>query len=143
MDDFFKQLKWGVYFFSLVILFQSCTVYRSNYVSSKEAVEANTKVKAVTIHDHTYKFKYLTEENGKLYGIAKKNSTTAKQLNQNAEPLESSNNLVKILIPEDSLIDKYRIKNKTASTLWSVLIGPVVLLVGGMLFAGFGGLDFN
>lgn len=103
-----------------VLLFQSCKVYKSKPITSDEAVEFQRNVKIKTTTNETYKFESLQKEDGKLYGIAKSNSRTAKKLKDKIVKTNSNSKFVKILLP-DNFVDKIYYQDKTMSTISSVL----------------------
>jgi hypothetical protein len=106
-----KQLKVVALFFSVSILFQGCTVYKSVNVTLDQAVIANTKVRIKTNDNQTLKYKNVEAENGIYYGLMK-----------------YENSWVKTPINEDN-IDKVQVKDKTLSTILTVAI-PVVIIAG-------------
>ena len=110
-----------------VLLFQSCKIYQAKPITSDEAVEFQRNVKIKTTTNETYKFESLQKEDGKLYGIAKSNSRTAKKLKDKIIKSNSNNKFVKILLPDD-FIDKIYYQDKTRSTVSSVL--NTVMLAG-------------
>ncbi len=106
-----KQLKVVALFFSVSILFQGCTVYKSANVTLDQAVIANTKVRIKTNDNQTLKYKNVEAENGIYYGL-----------------MNYENSWVKTPINEDN-IDKVQVKDKTLSTILTVAI-PVVIIAG-------------
>ena len=59
------------YALTLLILFQGCTVYRSQGVTLDQAVYDGKKVKLVTNQDKVIKCKRIELENGLFYGVTK------------------------------------------------------------------------
>ena len=108
-----RQLKVIALLFSLLILLQGCTVYKSANVSLEEAVRSDTQVRIKTNDNQTLKFKNVEAENGIYYGNMYKKSTW-----------------VKTAINEDS-IAIVQVKDKTLSTVLSIAI-PLVI-IGGIL----------
>jgi hypothetical protein len=124
-----------------VLLFQSCKIYQAKPITSDEAVEFQRNVKIKTTTNETYKFESLQKEDGKLYGIAKSNSRTAKKLKDKIIKSNSNNKFVKILLPDD-FIDKIYYQDKTMSTVSSVLntvmlAGSIATLALWVLLIGF------
>ena len=112
-------------FFSILIFFQGCTVYKSANVTLEQAVIADTKVKIKTNDNRTLKFKRIAFEDGSYYGI----NETYKD-----DPFEQKNKaLIKTHIDVE-YIENMRIKNKTMSIILPLAI-PIVLL-GSLLFIG-------
>jgi|OpeIllAssembly_1097287.scaffolds.fasta_scaffold377651_1 hypothetical protein len=110
-----------------ILLFQSCKIYQSKPITSDEAVEFQRNVKIKTTTNETYKFESLQKEDGKLYGIAKSNSRTAKKLKDRIIKSDSNGKFVKILLP-DNFIDKIYYQDKTMSTVSTIL--DIVLVAG-------------
>jgi len=63
------HLKVVALFFSVLIFFQGCTVYKSAAVSLEEAVNANTVTKIKMTDDRTIRYEKVLLENDKYYGI--------------------------------------------------------------------------
>ena len=63
------------------ISLQGCSVYYSETASMDEALSASHKVKIKTPNRDIYKFKKIIQEEDQVYGITKRNSFTAKDLN--------------------------------------------------------------
>ena len=105
-----RLLKVVAFFFSVLILFQGCTVYKSANVSLEEALKADTKVRLKTKDHQTLKFKNVEVENEIYYGL-----------------INFRNTWVKTQINEDN-IEKLQVKDKTASTI--ITIGIPVLILG-------------
>jgi len=100
-----------IFFLSVLILLQGCTVYKSASVTLEEAVRADTKVRIKTKDNQTLKFKNVRAENEIYYGFMYKKSKW-----------------VKTAINEDS-IDIVQVKDKTLSTILSIAI-PLVIIGG-------------
>ena len=114
LQHYFKAIAWLL---TGLICFQSCTIYRSTGVSIDEAVKSGDKVKVVTSHNKTIRFKYITEENGNYFGIQK-----------------LKGEYVKIPVNPDRT-QLIRPINKTVSFIASV--GGPLLIIGGVLLADF------
>jgi hypothetical protein len=100
---------------SVLIFFQNCSIYRVKEATIDEATTFPGKVKIITTSNESYKFERLIKEDGKLYGIAKKNSKPVKKLIEKVLPDSADDKFVKINIT-DNFIDKIHLKNKTLST---------------------------
>jgi len=61
-------LKTIALFLTALILFQSCSVYKTP-VTLEQAVLEQKKVKITTASDETVKYKYIVYEGGQFYGI--------------------------------------------------------------------------
>jgi len=81
-----RLLKVVALFFSVLILFQGCTVYKSTNVTLEEAVKADTKVRLKTKDHQTLKFKKIGIEDGKFYGLLyyKNTSWVKTKINEDA-----------------------------------------------------------
>ena len=65
----------------VLVSMQSCSVYHSKTVSIDDAINSYDKVKIKSPDDDVYKFEKITKVDGEIYGLAKKTSSTAKELN--------------------------------------------------------------
>jgi hypothetical protein len=123
------HLKWIAISLSTLMLMQSCNVYHSKTSTVDDAIEYNSKIKAVTFYDDTYKFHDLIREEGQLYGLAKKYSTTAKKLETLIVNETLGDRYVKISVLENT-IKGYYLKNKTVSTiLTGIAFIPVLFIM--------------
>jgi len=93
---------------TLSILFQGCSIYYRQPVSSEEAFESNQKVKIVYFDGRKEYFKKLEMEDDILYGIKK-----------------YKGKLYKISLHKDE-IKEIHLKNKRASTVTTVVVLTVV-----------------
>jgi len=116
---------------SIVLLFQSCKVYRSEKVTIDDALQFTKNIKVVSSTNEIYKFKSLQKKEGEIYGIVKKTSKTAKKLaNQTVE--NNNPKLVKIHLLKDNIKDIY-LQNKSMSIVGNVFIGIGSLLAAVLL----------
>ncbi|TWO32798.1 hypothetical protein E1J38_007990 [Seonamhaeicola sediminis] len=102
------HLKAVAVFFSILIFFQGCTVYKSANVTLDEAAEANTKVRIKTIDNKSFRFDKIEVIKNKIFGI---------NINSGERSIVS--------IKKDN-IDKIQVKDKTGSTIVSIAV-PLVL----------------
>lgn len=109
----------------LIVLFQSCSIYRSQPVSVDKAVEFNRKVKLTTKNDQVFKFKSLEKEGGELFGIAGENSKAAKLMAGNIVEKNYKGKFVKIGIPEGS-VEEVKQKNYLMSAMVPIAIGVAI-----------------
>lgn len=108
-----KQFNTITLFFVVVMLIQSCTVYKSTPITLDQAVQSGAKVRVKTLDNEKFKFKKIEFIDGKFQGLKKQSGFMVKTpLNQ--EDIKSVNE-----------------KNKTLSTVLS--IGIPVVTVGGLL----------
>ncbi len=136
-----KHLKLIELFLSVTVLVQSCKVYTYKATTVDEAVKTNlVKVKTKSKKNETYRFNDLENINDAHYGIAHKNSKTAKKLSDQITMEDEFNN-VKILLKEEQLNRVYLKKhNKTLSTILPFAI-PILIMgitLGIMLIEGDG-----
>ncbi len=102
------------FFFSALILFHGCTVYKSANVTLEEASKTETKVKVETKDNRTMKFNRIGVENGRFYGVNKSKGEMIQT------PLDK-NNLISVM-PKD----------ETLSTI--LTIGLPVVIIGLAIF---------
>ena len=112
-----RHLKVVALFFSVLILFQGCTVYKSVPISIEQAVQNESKVKIKTNNNKKLKFKRIEFANGIYYGVNKTEQVTVKT------PLDENS------------IDTIKEKNKTLSMI--IIIGVVTAcFIGGYFIQG-------
>ena len=110
MKTTLHRLKWIALTLCALLVFQSCTVYKSSTISLSEAVEFNAKVKIKSTEGEKRVIQRIKFTDGKYLG-------------------EMTRKGQKVIVPlnEDD-IESIRPKNKTLSTV--INIGVPVLLVG-------------
>jgi len=91
----------------VVLLFQSCQVYKSKSSTLDEAVASNQRVKIHSISGERIKYKKIIKKEGLYYGLVKKDT-------------------VKINTSE---IARLRLKDHALSTVYTVLVSAVSGLV--------------
>ena len=118
---------------TILVLFQNCSIYRAKEATIDEATTFPGKVKIKTTSNESYKFERLVKENGKIYGIARKNSNQAKKLIDKVLPESADNKFVKINLP-DNFIEEIHLKNKTLSTVLEIIgvLYIVAIAAGGL-----------
>lgn len=72
MKNILKHYRNFSLLISLFMLLQSCVVYHRTPVSLEQAAQAKTRSKLFTAEGTFAKYKYITEINGKFYGLNKK-----------------------------------------------------------------------
>ena len=118
-NNYIYWLKTVALFFSILIFFQGCTVYKSANVTLEEAVRADTKVRIKTNDNQTLRFKNVGVENENYYGLVYfKNTWVKTQINENN-------------------IDKIQLVDQTLSTVLNIVAIPVVLIGGLALMCNF------
>jgi len=120
------QLRPITLFLILLMLLQSCTVYKSATISLDQAVQNQSKVRVKTINNEKFKFKRIGVENGNYYGIKK-----------------TKGEMVKTPLNEE-FIASVKEKDETASTLGTIMLGTVLggcILLGISIANGVGGFD--
>lgn len=105
----------------VLVSMQSCSVYHSKTVSIDDAINSYDKVKIKSPDDDVYKFEKITKVDGEIYGLAKKTSSTAKELNDQIIWKNSDEKNVRILLTDKNISAVY-VKNKPASTIVSIAI---------------------
>ena len=125
---------------ALMILFslQSCSVYYSETATMDEALNASHKVKIKTPERDIYKFKQIVSEEDQIYGIAKRKSFTAKDLNRQVIWKKSDEKDVSILLTDEQTSNMH-LKNKTASALVTTAVSLVS--VGALIGIGYSAAD--
>ncbi len=108
----------------LLILFQSCSIYHAP-TSAEKAVAADKKVKIVTTDNKKYKFNRLEQKDDGLFGIVKRNSSTAKKLAQMPGITEGNFRVIDLA---QMNIEKIQVRDKTGSVLITVAITVVAVL---------------
>lgn len=130
---------------SLILFMQSCAVYDSVPMTAQEAIDSYQnrksqkywKVKIIS-ETNEYKFKYLAEQDGKIYGITKDNSKTAKLLsNQVVDSINmihkkySFNNHIKIPLTNEQAGEVYLIDK--GKTIRNGLLVAIPIAAGAMI----------
>ena len=108
------HLKAVALFFSVLILLQGCTVYKSANVTLEEAAKSETKVIVKENNSKAIMFDRIEVEDGKYVGVKK-----------------FKGDIIKMVLDEDNLI-RISLKNKGMSTILTAAI-PIVLI--GILIA--------
>ena len=111
------HLKIVALFFSVLILLQGCTVYKSANATLEEAVMSDTKVRIKTNDHQIQNFLRIGVENGNYYGL-----------------MYFKNTWVKTQINEDN-IEKLQVKDKPLSLI--ITIGTPVILFGILFYSAF------
>ena len=133
MKPLCKHLKRIALFLAITFLVQSCKVYTYKPTSVNDAVKSGfaRKVKVKTNSNETFIFDRLEHKDGVYYGIAKKESATAKNLS-NQILYQDDFNYVKISLTDVQFKQIYVKKHdKTLSTIVTILV-PVTI-IGGLL----------
>ena len=71
-----NHLKVVSLFFSVLILLQGCTVYKSGPITLEQAVQEQKKVKITTLDNRKILFKKIVFKDGKYYGVKKLKDST-------------------------------------------------------------------
>jgi hypothetical protein len=106
------HLKAVALFFSILIFFQGCTVYKSTSATLDEAYKSQTKVKVLSNDNQTIKYDKIGLDNRTYYGVKKFKGT-----------------ILKTQIDENEL-KSIRLKNEPLSILFTV--GGALVTVGGL-----------
>ena len=112
MEALKKRLKFIAWFLTTLMLFQSCVVYHKTPTTLEKASQERIKTKITNIEGETFKYKYVTFEEGQFYGVH--------------EP-EEFGEFVKVPLESEDIIN-VRTKNKSASTWVTILVITVPAL---------------
>jgi len=106
------RLKATTLLLTTLILFQSCVVYHKTPTTLEKASQERIKIKITNKEGETFKYKYITFEEGQFYGVH--------------EP-EEFGEFVKVPLDSEDIIN-VRTKNKSASTWVTILVITVPAL---------------
>jgi len=127
------NIKWIAIVLSALLLLQSCKVYHKNTSTVDEVVLSQNRVLVKYNHiNKIYHFERIERENDILYGITTRNSPTAKKLFDQVVEENMNGKYVKIILPEKN-IEEYRLQNKTASTIVTILTIAIPTVITGIL----------
>ena len=88
-----------IIFFAILILFESCIVYKTAPVTLDEVSKSNTKVRVKTINNQSLKFDRIEVTNNNIHGF-------------------KINNRRVIITPiDEAIIERIQLKDKTTSTI--------------------------
>lgn len=133
-----RKLHWISVFLMLSIILQSCSVYHSQTATIDQAIQSADRVKIISPTNDAYKFKRIEKINEEIYGISKRKSFTAKELNSQIIPKHSDQKNVGILLIDHN-ISSIHLKNKSASTIITIAI-PIVM-IGTIIGIGYAAAD--
>jgi len=133
MTTRFKIFRVLAFLLTVLILCQSCNIYRTTNLSLEEAAETDVKVRLKTTSDRKYVFKRIEKNEDLIYGVANKNSKAAKELSNHILPESPMDNKVKIRLDELP-IQEINPKNKRLSELVPLMIAGVALLIFGLTY---------
>jgi len=118
------------YFISVVTLtiFQSCGgVYNSTNLALESALETDKPLKVRTTEGDVFKINRLERDETGIYGIARKESNTARKNKESIIENDYQGKYVKMEIPEKSIEEKIRTKNKALSIVLPITIGVAII----------------
>ncbi len=121
-----RNLKKTTVVLIVLMSLQSCSVYYAQTASIDEAINSSDKVKIKSPDYDVYKFEKIMKVEQDIYGLAKKKSSTAKELNNQIIWNKSDSKNVSILLT-DKNISSIHLKNKSGSTIATIAI-PVVAI---------------
>lgn len=127
MGAFKRHLYPVAIFLSLIILFQSCTVYRSNPINIEEASQQNVKMKAFTKDGEVLKFRRIEKENDSYFGYVKLKSSTGKILQKKVKEFEKSGRFTAFELNPNEIKEIYP-QNKSVTTLVNIGVGALTLI---------------
>ena len=142
MKPLSKHLKLIALLLSVTVLLQSCKSYSYKPTTINAAVNAPQyeTVKIKTDNKESYLFIKLLRENGELYGLAEKQSKTAKKLSEQTALISKYGyDYVKILLNEEQINKVYmrelvEAKSNPLNLLFFLGI-VVVAMIGGVILA--------
>ncbi len=108
--------RYFAFLFVLLLLFQSCTIYRKSPVSLKEAAKEQKKARVQYNNYEIYRFQRIVEKNSHFYGVKKEKGELVKS------PIEANR------------LDNVRLHNESLSTILSIFV-PVAIIGGIILIA--------
>ena len=119
-----KQLRPVAWLLAIMMIFQSCTVYKSTPITLEQAVQKESKVRIITNSNKTFVYKKIIVDEGKYYGVDR---IKGKKIN--------------IPVNQD-LVKSINEKNETLSTVLSfgiplVIIGAIVVIAAQNVGVGF------
>ena len=109
-------IKHLAYLLLMLVLFQSCTVYKSSSVTLEEAYSKESKTKIESKIGETFKFKRIYFENGNYYGEKKIRGE------------------VKKIILNPNGINNVKIKDITLSIVFTIALPITVIAVAALIF---------
>lgn len=109
-----KRNRVAPFLLSLLLIMQSCQVYKTSSISLEEATLSKEKVKVKTTIGERLKFNEIDKEEGLYYGIKKKKGE-----------------LEKVPLNQEFIIGVYP-KNRPLSTI-STIVLPIGIIVGVLL----------
>ena len=120
---------------SMVLLLHSCKAYQNKTVTKEDALLTSKGVEIKTFNNETYQFESLQKEDGKLYGIAKRKSETAKKLIDLIKVDNPSSKFVKIILPDDFVKEIHLQRKGTAVKVITYTGLGVLAAIGALLLA--------
>ena len=93
-------LKAVALLFSVLILFQGCTVYKKANITLEDAYKSKNRVKVTTNDNQKLKFKIIDFADGNYYGVEKKPQGIRKTLldNKSIHKINEKNELVSAVL---------------------------------------------
>lgn len=80
MRRFKKNIRLIAPILSLLFLFYSCNIYKTEKISLEKAADTNRKVRVVLDSGEKLRFKWIEEINAEYFGFTRENSGTSKSL---------------------------------------------------------------
>ncbi|SDS31323.1 hypothetical protein [Gramella sp. MAR_2010_147] len=127
MRSFKITLRAYARYLSVLIIFQSCSIYYSGNISLEKASETNRKVRVTTNSGEKLRFKWIEAVGENYYGFTRENSGSFKSLQKLGVTGRDSGKFYRFGL-ETLQIDKIQAKNYSASTIATVVISIVGLL---------------
>ncbi len=120
------MLRCVAFLSSILILFQSCSVYHSSTSSVDQAISSQSKVKVKVDQDDPYIFKRLERHNKNVYGVVNVNSATFRRLREQVIDPDYEKKSALILLNDQDLKNIHE-KNYGLSTAINIAV-PVILV---------------
>lgn len=121
MITFKKRLKAIALLLTVLMQLQSCMVYQKTSTTLERASQNRIRTKVVTAENQTYKFTYITYDNGVFWGVKERNG----------EPVKTS-------LYDAKVTGVYELNNaaSTWTTLATFIATPIVLVgIAGVIYA--------
>lgn len=148
MVYFLKHFKGIAYFLIMLILFQSCIVYKKNPSTIEKASSKNNiKMKILTKDGQKHKFRWIEEKDGNVYSIAntkrvfiKKSNLGESNFKHNLINIESQGDYIRglkitnkdtttVLIPIEQ-IEELKLINKGLSYVLPIALSFLIIISG-------------
>lgn len=99
METLKIHVKAVILFFSVLMMLQSCTVYKSTPLTIEQAVQKESEVKVQWKNGYVSKYKTIIIDNENYYGVKKNNGENEKSLldEKNISNIKEKNKILSVL----------------------------------------------